>query len=143
MNCGHCLCLHLWAWFLHVQYASKRLQEIILKKATGRTGYGTQQVEIVSEDGQDQFATLVAKCNEHKNVYYTCPLSNEKVYRNITPREAVRLMTFDREPSARMYLPIADTGAYTLAGYSIVTKLLEEITLYVVANILYNMDSKN
>lgn len=123
--------------------ASERLQEIILNKATGMTGYGTQQVEIVKEDGQDQFATLVAKCNEHKNVYYTCPLSNEKVYRNITPREAVRLMTFDREPSARMYLPIADTGAYTLAGYSIVTKLLEEITLYVVANILYNMDSKS
>ena len=123
--------------------ASKDLQQTILSKATGMTGYGTQQVEIVDENGQNQFATLVAKCNEHKNVYYTCPLSNEKVYRNITPREAVRLMTFDREPSARMYLPIADTGAYTLAGYSIVTKLIEEIALYVVANVLYNTESKN
>ena len=122
--------------------ADAELQKIILDNAKDMYGKGVAQAHIVRPQDDDQFGTLVAGCGEQKNVLYECPLSGENVYRHITPREAVRVMTFDREPSARMYLPIADTGAYTLAGYSIVTKLLEEITLYVVANVLYNQNSK-
>ena len=122
--------------------ADRKLQKSILTQAKDLYGKGVDQAHIVRPEDNDQFGTLVAGCGEQKNVLYTCPLSGENVYRHITPREAVRVMTFDREPSARMYLPIADTGAYTLAGYSIVTKLLEEITIYLVANVLYNKDSK-
>ena len=122
--------------------ADPKLQQIILDTAKDMYGKGRDQAHVVRPQDSDQFGTLVAGCGEQKNVLYKCPFSGENVYRHITPREAVSIMTFDREPSARMYLPIADTGAYTLAGYSIVTKLLEEITLYVVGNILYNQDSK-
>ena len=67
------------------------------------------QAHVVRPQDSDQFGTLVAGCGEQKNVLYKCPFSGENVYRHITPREAVRIMTFDREPSARTYLPIADT----------------------------------
>mgnify|MGYP001226385034 CR=1 FL=1 len=123
--------------------ASPELQSNILKASEGMYGNGIQMVQVLDEYGYAQFNTLLGKCSESKNVYYESIFTKDKFgYRSITPREAVRIMTFDREPSARMYLPIADTNAYTLAGYSIVTKLLEEITLYVVANLLYNENSK-
>jgi DNA-cytosine methyltransferase len=77
--------------------------------------------------------TLIGKSTTY--VKFLCPYSNQDVVRVITPRESARLMTFDSDRTARAPFPISDTSAYRACGYSIVTRLLEEVAVAVISHL--------
>jgi site-specific DNA-cytosine methylase len=131
--------LHQGSKWKGIRQLSESEIDFIMNSDIPLVGKGAYGFFVFDENGADIVNTLTGNCGEDKIVGYQCLLSDKRIYRTLTPRETVRIMTFDRDPTARMPLPIADTDAFTLSGYSIVTKLLEEITIYTVANLLYNV----
>jgi len=80
-------------------------------------------------------STLTGGIRNDMFTMYKCSITSEDVIRVITPRESARLMTFDADRTARMPFPVSDTNAYISCGYSIVTRLLEELSIAVIAHL--------
>lgn len=103
---------------------------------------GDRGGHLIREDGRDFSSTITGRSGESgvHMIRYKSPLTNQMAIRSFTPRELTRVMSFDRDRQTRMLIPTSDANHGTSCGYSIVTSLLEEIAIYLVAYLNQNLN---